>query len=115
MSSTFTKIIETCIKNYEYEIAVSKSNDSKHPVKKPLLLEKVRKMKIQDGSNRCYSIHGPIDIPIPNHSVELYTLPILEEKDNMVIDDGKNSSLHEEAVTVILAAGNQPQLTIFDI
>lgn len=102
MSSLVSNFVTTCLDNYKYEAGIS--------TKKPELLSKVTTKSMQDGSGRTYSIHGPVPTGIPGSTFELHTLPMQEKaphKETLTTNSG--------SISVILGAGNQPTLTLFDI
>jgi len=117
LSFIVSKFIGTCLKHYEYahELETNGANVEK---KKPDLLKKVREITMGDGSERCYSIHGPIPMPLPNQNCELYTLPTKKGEQPRPSNHTKLKSTSkdkDETITLILGAGNQPQLSLFDI
>lgn len=98
ISSTLSNILSSCLKKYEYE----------EGGKMPELLQKEKRVQMSDGSGKFYSVYGPMPLGIPSNEFEVHTLPNKEE-------EPKKLSVHkDDAVTVILAAGNQPQLAVFD-
>jgi len=101
ISATMSKFISTCVESYEYEAGKS--------TKKPQFLEKEKNVKMEDGSDRSYSTYGPLSVGVPYTSFELHTLPTKEEQASVDIKSKTGS------ITVILGAGNQPQLSLFDV
>ena len=102
MSSTFSPFVNTCLESYNYEAGIT--------TKKPELLSKVTKKTMQDGSDRVYSVHGPVSSGVPGNTFELYTLPLKEGTPKKELSTTKPGS-----ICVVLGAGNQPSLTLFDI
>mmetsp|Transcript_25504 Transcript_25504/g.58837 ORF Transcript_25504/g.58837 Transcript_25504/m.58837 type:complete len:598 (-) Transcript_25504:228-2021(-) len=100
ISALLSSFISSCVRNYEYEAGKSKGKEE---------ILKKRTVKMGDGNGRSYSIYGPAPTGIPSHNFELYTLPVIGEHVASPTVS-KNGS-----VAVILGAGNQPFLTLFDI
>ena len=112
LSSVLYCFLSTCKESYEYEAGISK--------KKPELLEKERRVEMTDGSGKSYSIHGPISLKPYNLEFELHTIPTTTKEEEEEEEEKKEQNCSKiksisKPVTVILGAGNQPQLTIFDI
>jgi len=102
ISSIFSKFVTTCKENYKYEAGIT--------TKKPELLSKVNTKTMQDGSDRVYSVYGPVSTGVPGNSFELYTLPLTDRTPQK-----KPSTTNPGYISVVLGAGNQTQLTLFDI
>ena len=102
LSSVVSNFVTTCLDNYKYEAGIT--------TKMPELLSKVTTKSMQDGSGRTYSIYGPVPVGIPGATFELYTLPLQEKAPQK-----KTLTTKSGSVSVILGAGNQPALTLFDI
>lgn len=102
MSSVFSKFVTTCQENYKYEAGIS--------TKKPEFLSKVNTKKLQDGSDRVYSVYGPSPLGVPGHNFEVYTMPLTNHATQK-----KPSTTNPGHISVVLGAGNQPSLILYDI